>query len=115
MLTMILYVKLWETMKQRGISQYKLIHYYGVSSGQLDRLRKNEPVSNCEIFVIRIFLHDTIKLIPFFPYCTVTSMLPEKSLPETQNLFVLLEALSFCIQHNFLQLRQSLTLPLLAS
>lgn len=42
---MILYDKLWETMKQRGISQYKLIHYYGVSSGQLDRLRKNEPVS----------------------------------------------------------------------
>jgi len=42
---MIVYDKLWSTMKQRGITQYKLIHKYGFSSGQLDRLRKNEPVS----------------------------------------------------------------------
>ena len=42
---MIVYDKLWATMKERGISQYKLIRVYGVSSGQLDRLRKNEPVS----------------------------------------------------------------------
>jgi len=32
-------------MKDRGISQYKLIKDYHVSSGQLDRLRKNETVS----------------------------------------------------------------------
>jgi DNA-binding Xre family transcriptional regulator len=32
-------------MKQRNISQYKLIKDYGFSSGQLDRLRKNENVS----------------------------------------------------------------------
>jgi DNA-binding Xre family transcriptional regulator len=32
-------------MKQRGISQYKLIKDYNISSGQLDRLRKNENVN----------------------------------------------------------------------
>lgn len=42
---MIVFNKLWETMKIRGISQYKLIKEYKISSGQLDRLRKNENVS----------------------------------------------------------------------
>ncbi|MGN0986001.1 MAG: helix-turn-helix domain-containing protein [Candidatus Enterenecus sp.] len=42
---MIVYDRLWVTMKKRGISQYKLIREYHVSSGQLDRLRKNEHVS----------------------------------------------------------------------
>ena len=42
---MIVYTKLWETLKERGISQYKLIRQYGISTGQLDRLRKNENVS----------------------------------------------------------------------
>lgn len=41
----IVYTKLWETMKARGVSQYKLIRQYGISTGQLDRLRKNENVS----------------------------------------------------------------------
>ena len=42
---MIKYDKLWETMKQKGVSQYRLIKTYGISSGQLDRLRKNDNVS----------------------------------------------------------------------
>ena len=52
---MIVYDRLWAKMKERGISQYKLIKDYGVSSRQLDRLRKNENVSTftlnrlCEI------------------------------------------------------------------
>ena len=52
---MIVYDKLWETMKEKGISQYKLIKDYGFSTGQLDRLRKNGNVnaytlnSLCEI------------------------------------------------------------------
>ena len=32
-------------MKERNISQYKLIHQYHISTGQLDRLRKNGNVS----------------------------------------------------------------------
>jgi DNA-binding Xre family transcriptional regulator len=42
---MITFDRLWNTMKQRGISQYKLIRDYNISSGQLDRLRKNENVN----------------------------------------------------------------------
>lgn len=42
---MIVYERLWTTMKERKISQYKLIQEYGFSSGQLDRLRKNGNVS----------------------------------------------------------------------
>ena len=42
---MIVYDRLWSTMRDRGVSQYKLIRDYHVSSGQLDRLRKNENVS----------------------------------------------------------------------
>lgn len=42
---MIVYDKLWETLKERGISQYKLIKAHGISTGQLDRLRKNGNVN----------------------------------------------------------------------
>lgn len=42
---MIVYDKLWTTLKERGISQYKLIKTYGISTGQLDRLRKNSNVN----------------------------------------------------------------------
>lgn len=42
---MIVYDKLWKTMQLKGISQYKLIRTYGISTGQLDRLRKNDNVS----------------------------------------------------------------------
>ena len=37
--------KLWDTMKTKTISQYQLIKEYGISSGRLDRLRKNGNVS----------------------------------------------------------------------
>ena len=42
---MISYDKLWETMKNKNVSQYKLLKDYGYSRGQLDRLRKNQNVS----------------------------------------------------------------------
>ena len=42
---MISFEPLWETMKKKGISQYKLIKEYKISTGQLDRLRKNGNVS----------------------------------------------------------------------
>ncbi len=32
-------------MKAKGITQYRLIHEYGFSNGQLDRLRKNQNVN----------------------------------------------------------------------
>ncbi len=42
---MVTFERLWLTMQKRGISQYKLIKEYGISSGQLDRLRKNGNVN----------------------------------------------------------------------
>lgn len=42
---MIVFDKLWITMREKGISQYKLIKDYQISSGQLDRLRKNDNIS----------------------------------------------------------------------
>ena len=42
---MIVYDKLWETMKKKNVSQYKLLKEFGYSRGQLDRLRKNQNVS----------------------------------------------------------------------
>ena len=42
---MISYLKLWETMKNRGITQYKLINDYAFSAGQLSRLRANAYIS----------------------------------------------------------------------
>ena len=52
---MIVFDKLWDTLKARGMSQYRLIKDDRVSTGQLDRLRKNGNVSTytlnqlCEI------------------------------------------------------------------
>ena len=57
---MISYDPLWETMKMRGVSQYRLIKNYGVSSGQINRLKKNAYVSThtiemlCEILNCRV-------------------------------------------------------------
>ena len=57
---MIVYDRLWERMKEVGISQYRLIKEYGFSSGQLDRLRKNENIRTfplnrlCEILDCRL-------------------------------------------------------------
>ena len=66
---MIEYTKLWETMKERGITQYTLIKKYGVSPGQITRLKRNESVSthtldmfcrilNCRIEDIMEYIQD---------------------------------------------------------
>ena len=41
---MIVFDKLWKTMKKKNISQYALIHTYHISESQLTRLRRNEVV-----------------------------------------------------------------------
>lgn len=49
---MITYDRLWETMKKKNISQYRLIKYYGVSAGQIGRLKKNMYVSTHTIEIL---------------------------------------------------------------
>lgn len=40
----IVFNRLWDTMKRKGISQYALIHTYHISESRLTRLRKKEIV-----------------------------------------------------------------------
>ena len=54
---MIVFDRLWETMKTRKISQYKLIKEYKISTGQLDRLRKNGNVSTYTLSQLCKILH----------------------------------------------------------
>ena len=57
---MISYNRLWETMEKRKISQYRLLKEFGLSSGQMSRLKKNTYVSThtletlCRILDCRI-------------------------------------------------------------
>lgn len=57
---MISFEKLWDTMEEKGISQYALIKKYGVSPAQITRLKRNESVSThtiemfCEILDCRV-------------------------------------------------------------
>lgn len=73
---MIVYDRLWETMKARGITQYRLIKYYKFSAGQLNRLKQNTYVSthtldvlctilNCRIEDIMEFRLDSSKNLEF--------------------------------------------------
>ena len=52
---MISYEPFWNTLKLKNISQYRLIKDYGISAGQLSRMRANDNISThtvnmlCEI------------------------------------------------------------------
>ena len=49
---MISYEPFWKTLKDRGITQYQLIKEHGISTGQLDRMRKEQYVSTHTIDVL---------------------------------------------------------------
>ncbi len=57
---MISYDRLWITLKEKNISQYKLINEYGIDNAQLHRLRHNMVVKTvildtlCRILDCRI-------------------------------------------------------------
>lgn len=48
---MIVYDRLWKTMSEKGITQYKLITYHHISPSQITRLKRNESVSTHTIDV----------------------------------------------------------------
>ena len=65
---MISYSNLWETMKKRGVSQYTLIKKYGVSPGQLTRMKRNESVSTHTIEMFcRILACDVSDVMAYLP------------------------------------------------
>ncbi len=65
---MISYQRLWETMREKGISKYTLMKDYHVSPGQLTRLKRNEFVSThtidmfCRILDCRV--EDVMEYLP---------------------------------------------------
>lgn len=46
---MIVYDRLWKTLKNKGITQYSLIHDYNINEAQLDRFRKNAVIKTSTI------------------------------------------------------------------
>lgn len=46
---MITYEPFWNTLKQKGLTQYTLINNYDVSTSLLNRLRKNRHISTYTI------------------------------------------------------------------
>ena len=54
---MISYRNLWHVMKENGVTQYTLIKKYGISPGQITRLKRNESVSTHTIEVFCRILH----------------------------------------------------------
>lgn len=61
-----MYTKLWKTLEENGISQYALIKQYKISTGQLDRLRKNENVSTHTLDMLCKILHCRLEDIAEF-------------------------------------------------
>ncbi len=66
-MNMIIYEPLYETMKIKGISTYKLVNTYGISRSLLDRLKHNKPISTvtlndlCKILDCRV--EDILKYV----------------------------------------------------
>ena len=69
---MISYEPLYRTLKEKGVSTYKLINDYGISRSLLDRLKHNRPIStvtlddlckilHCKVEDILIFTEETIE------------------------------------------------------
>lgn len=68
---MISYEPLYKTLKEKGISTYKLINEYGISRSLLDRLKHNRPIStvtlndlcnilHCKVQDVLVFIDDNI-------------------------------------------------------
>ena len=53
---MISYKPLYETMKKKGVSTYKLINEFGVSRSLIDRLKHNKPISTVTLNDLCTFL-----------------------------------------------------------
>ena len=65
---MISYQRLWETMREKHVTQYALINKHHVSPSQITRMKRNESVSThtiemfCRILDCRV--EDVMEYIP---------------------------------------------------
>lgn len=53
---MITYKPLYETMKKKGITTYKLINNFGISRSLIDRLKHNKPITTVTLNDLCIIL-----------------------------------------------------------
>ena len=82
---MITYEPLWKTMKEKQVSQYRLITKYGVSSGQINRLKKNQYVSTHTIGVLCTILKCNVEDVMEFRMDNSEYAFPE---PEMYNIHI---------------------------
>lgn len=65
---MISYEPLWETMKRKGITTYRLIKEFSFSRGTLDSLKQNRNISTATLndlcTILSCEVEDVIKFIP---------------------------------------------------
>lgn len=65
---MISYDRLWQTMKEKGITQYALIKNYNISPAQITRLKRNESVSTHTIEMFcKILNCDVENIMQYIP------------------------------------------------
>ena len=70
---MVTYNRLWETMRKKNVTQYRLIKHYGISAGQIGRLKKNMYVSTHTIEVLCSILDCPVE--------EVMEIIPDSALP----------------------------------
>lgn len=72
---MISYKPLYDTMKKKNVTTYKLIKDYGISRSLIDRLKHDKPIStvtlndlcrilDCPVEDILIYIEDTEQIYP---------------------------------------------------
>ena len=54
---MISYEPFYKTLKEKGMSTYKLINNFGISRSLLDRLKHNRPISTVTLNDLCAILH----------------------------------------------------------
>ena len=69
---MLSYEPFYRTMKERGMTTYKLINQHGISRSLLDRLKHNKPIStvtlddlckilSCQVEEVLVFVDERLK------------------------------------------------------
>jgi DNA-binding Xre family transcriptional regulator len=65
---MITYAPLFATMKEKKISTYRLINYYNMSRGLIDRLKHDRPITTTTIEtlcdILECNVEDVLKYYP---------------------------------------------------
>jgi len=63
---MISYDPFYKTLKEKGISTYKLINEHGISRSLLDRLKHNKPISTVTLNDLCNILHCKVEDVIMF-------------------------------------------------